>query len=119
MKLLLVFLLTLVLSGTVAAAPYQCTYQSGDVAQTQFPCEPAMVERFGKRLVELYPQVRQINTSPDYIMGLYSFAMAGCTGHFATMTPQEIGKNGEPFFPADMLAAMITAGREVMCPELR
>jgi hypothetical protein len=78
-----------------------------------------MLERFTKRLLELYPQVREINTSPDYIMSLYVFAMSSCTGHFASMTPQEIGVNGEPFFPKEMLAAMVTAGREVMCPQPR
>ena len=75
-----------------------------------------MVKRFEKRLLETYPEVRQINTSPDYIMGLYTFARAGCKGQFANMTPEEIGINGEPFFPKEMLAAMIRAGREVMCP---
>lgn len=78
-----------------------------------------MVERFGKRLIEIYPEVQKINTSPDYMMSLYSFSMTGCTGHFATMTPEEIGANGEPFFPKEMLAAMVKAGREVICPGLR
>ena len=78
-----------------------------------------MVERFRKRLIEIYPEVRQINTSSDYIMSLYTFAMTSCTGHFTKMTPEEIGKNGEPFFPREMLAAMVTAGREVMCPGAR
>lgn len=115
--LFLVLMLTLV--NNVMAEPYQCTFQSGAVAETRFPCEPGMVDRFGERLMAIYPEVRQIDTSPDYIMGLYTYAMAGCTGHFAKMTPEEIGENGEPFFPREMLAAMIKAGREVICPGLQ
>lgn len=48
--------------------------------------------------------------------GVFSFAMTRCAGHFAAMTPEEIGKNGEPFFPKEMLSAMVVAGREVICP---
>jgi hypothetical protein len=116
---LLTLALTLAMSHTVQAQPYQCTFQSGAVAQTRFPCEPAMVEKFGKRLLQLYPEVEKINTSPDYIMNLYTFAMTSCTGQFATMTPDEIGKNSEPFFPKEMMAAMVKAGREILCPEPR
>ena len=116
MRQALFFILTLAFSLGAEAQPYQCTFQSGAVVETQFPCDPARVESFGKRLFEIYPEVQQIDTSPDYIRGLYTFAMTSCTGHFAKMTPQEIGVNGEPFFPRDMLAAMVTAGREVMCP---
>lgn len=112
----ILFMLALAVSGNAAAVTYSCTFQTGAVVQTQFPCEPAMVDRFGKRLVEIYPKVEQINTSPDYLMGLYTFAMTSCTGQFARMTPEEIGVNGEPFFPRDMLAAMVRAGREVICP---
>lgn len=78
-----------------------------------------MVERFGLRLMEIYPEVRRINTSHDYIMGLYIFAMGACTVHFAKMSPEEIGQSGEPFFPRAMGAAIAQAGREVICPELR
>ena len=112
--LFLVLMLTFV--NSVGAEPYQCVFETGAVTETRLPCEPAMVDRFGRRLLELYPGVRQINTSPDYIMGLYIYAMASCSGHFATMTPEEIGENGEPFFPREMLAAMVKAGREVICP---
>ena len=116
MKHILFLLVAFGISLSAKAAPHQCTFQTGVVVETQFPCEPAMVKKFEKRLLETYPEVRQINTSPDYIMGLYTFAMAGCKGQFASMTPEEIGINGEPFFPKEMLAAMIRAGREVMCP---
>ena len=116
MKHALLFLLTLAISHNADAKPNKCTFETGDVVETQFACEPVMVQRFGKRLLEIYPEVRQINTSPDYIMGLYIFAMTGCTGQFAKMTPEEIGKHGEPFFPKEMLTAMIKAGREIFCP---
>jgi hypothetical protein len=99
------------------ATSYPCTFDSGAVVKTPYPCDPAMVAAFNRRLLELYPAVARINTDPDYMLGLYSFAMAGCRGQFATMTPEEIGLGGEPFFPKEMLAAMIRAGREVMCPE--
>jgi hypothetical protein len=119
MKYALLFVLSLMVSHRARAEPYQCTFQTGKVVEARFPCDPVMVERFGKRLFEIYPEVRKINTSPDYIMSLYTFAMASCTGHFAKMTPEEIGVNGEPFFPREMLAAMVKAGREIMCPEPR
>ena len=38
--------------------------------------------------------------------------MTRCTGHFAAMTQEDIGKNGEPFFPKEMLSAMVVAGRD-------
>ncbi|MEO6280307.1 hypothetical protein [Roseateles sp.] len=116
LDLLLGLLLTLAAASGAQAQPYQCTFQTGEVTATEFPCEPAMVEKFAKLLIDSYPEVRKINTSPDYLMGLYVFAMAGCTGHFAKMTPEEIGVGGEPFFPREMLAAMIRSGRAVMCP---
>lgn len=114
--ILLTLLLTLAASHSAQAQTYKCTFQTGEVAQTQFPCEPAMVEKFGELLIEAYPEVREINTSPDYIMGLYMFAMAGCTVPFAKMTPEEIGLSGEPFFPREMLAAMVKSARAVICP---
>ena len=49
---------------------------------------------------------------------VFSFAMTRCTGHFAAMTQEDIGKNGEPFFPKEMLSAMVVAGRELICPGL-
>ena len=116
LEAVLSLLLTLTTSHSAQAQIYKCTFQTGEVAETQFPCEPAMVEKFGKLLLESYPEVREINTSPDYIMGLYIFAMAGCTDPFAKMMPEEIGLGGEPFFPRKMLAAMVRAGRAVMCP---
>ena len=50
--------------------------------------------------------------------GVFSFSMTRCNGHFAAMTPEDIGKNGEPFFPKEMLSAMVVAGRELICPGL-
>ncbi|MBY0439107.1 MAG: hypothetical protein K2W80_13030 [Burkholderiales bacterium] len=105
------------LAASPESVSYPCTFGSGAVVKTPYPCEPAMVAAFTSRLLELYPAVARINTDPDYMLGLYSFAMAGCRGQFATMTPEAIGLGGEPFFPKEMLAAMIRAGREVMCPE--
>jgi len=116
MNRILPLVLALAIPFKLAAAEHQCRFQSGDVVETRFPCEPAMVEVFGKRLLELYPEIRQINTSPDYIMGLYTFAMGSCVGQFAEMTADEIGAGGEPFFPKEMGAAIATAGREVICP---
>jgi hypothetical protein len=119
MKTVLFAALALLFAQGAQAEAYQCKFQSGAVVEARFPCEPAMLERFTKRLLELHPQVREINTSPDYIMNLYIFAMTSCTGQFARMTPEEIGVNSEPFFPKEMMAAMVKAGREVMCPQAR
>ena len=117
MKQAFPILLALWICTSVHAAPYTCTFQTGEVVETQFPCDAARVARFEKRLIWLYPGVQQINNSPDYLMGLYVYAMSSCSGHFAVMTPESIGEGGEPFFPRKMLAAMVRAGREVMCPK--
>jgi hypothetical protein len=119
MKHLLLLVYTLAIPLSAAAEPHKCTFQNGAVVETQFPCEPSTVDKFTKRLLEIYPEVRQINTSPDYIMGLYTFAMGACTRQFASMTPEEIGESGEPFFPKEMGAAIAKAGREVICPVQR
>lgn len=74
-----------------------------------------MVEKFGNRLIEIYPEVRQVNTSPDYIMSLYTFAIVACCARFTTMTPEEIEESGEPFFPREMFAAMVKVVRQVIC----
>ena len=95
-----------------------CVFDNGKSFETRFPCKQETVDRFAQRVIEIYPDVKQINTSADYMMkGLYVFAMGGCSGHFRQMTPEEIGKNGEPFFPWEMGAAMATAAREVICPD--
>ena len=117
MKRLPALLLISALSQGALADPYRCVFTDGTAVETAFPCEQAMVDRFGRRVIELYPDLRQINTSPDYIKNLYVFAMAGCQGHFAQMTPEEIGRSGEPFFPWEMGAAMAQAAREVICPK--
>ena len=117
MKHVLSILLTLWVCASAQAAPYTCTFQTGEVVDAQFPCDAARVARFEKRFIALYPEVLEINSSPDYLMGLYVFAMSSCTGHFAAMTPEAIGEGGEPFFPRKMLTAMVRAGREVMCPQ--
>ncbi len=111
MKHLLPLVLALAVPLSTAAEPHKCTFQNGAVVETQFPCEPAMVEKFGKRLLEIYPEVRQINTSPDYIMGLYTFAMGACTVKFAKMTPEESERAANPSFQGNGAAIAKTAGK--------
>ena len=101
-------------SGAVSA--HECVFNSGLVYETEYPCTPALVERFSQRLLALYPEIRTINTSPDYLMGLYTFAMTACNPKFAAVTPEQIGEGSEPFFPRAMAAAMAKAAREVICP---
>ena len=48
--LFLVLMLTFVNSG--GAEPYQCVFETGAVTETRLPCEPAMVDRFGTRLLD-------------------------------------------------------------------
>jgi hypothetical protein len=116
MKKALSIFLILWVCASAQAAQHLCTFQTGEIVEVQFPCDAARVARFEKRLIALYPEVLEINSSHDYLMGLYIFAMSSCTGHFADMSPEAIGDSGEPFFPRKMMAAMVRAGREVMCP---
>ena len=116
MKKALSIFLVLWVCASAQASPYLCTFQTGEVVVVQFPCDAARVARFEKRLIALYPEVSEINSTHDYLMGLYLFSMSSCTGHFADMSPESIGESGEPFFPRKMMAAMVRAGREVMCP---
>jgi hypothetical protein len=53
------------LAASPADASYPCTFASGAVVKTPYPCEPAMVAAFNSRLLELYPAVARINTDPD------------------------------------------------------
>jgi hypothetical protein len=89
-------------ANNVFAEENACVLDSGESFATPFPCKQEMVDRFARRVIEIYPEVKQINTSADYMKGLYVFAMGGCTGHFRKMTPEEIGKSGEPFFPSEI-----------------
>ncbi|OYU46710.1 MAG: hypothetical protein CFE44_00710 [Burkholderiales bacterium PBB4] len=115
-RMLLPALIALAFCCQSWAAPHVCKYENGDTVEVQFPCDAVRVAGFRKRLLELYPEVADISTSPDYITGLFVFSMASCTGHFADMSPQAIGEGGEPFFPSKMLEAMVRAGREQLCP---
>jgi hypothetical protein len=119
MKLVFVFLSAIVFPHYASAQPYKCMFANGSVVETKFPCDPVMIEKFGNRLTQLYPDVRQMNLSPEYTKNLYVMAMADCDEPFIRMTPEQIGKNGEPFFPWQMGAAMAQAAREIICPETK
>jgi hypothetical protein len=102
--------------GCAAVETYRCAFESGAVVETAYPCTPVLVEKFSKRFIALYPEVTTINTSPDYLMGLYTFAITACTPKFAGMSPEQLGVGSEPFFPKAMTVAMVRAAREVVCP---
>lgn len=116
MKRLGILLAASLCSASAFAPDHRCVFESGTSVETEFPCTPAMVEQFSKRVIDLYPGLHQINTSPDYLMNLYVFAMAGCIGRFASLSPEQIGEASEPFFPKEMAAAMARVAREVICP---
>jgi hypothetical protein len=44
-------------------------------------------------------------------------AIPACEERLMRMTPEQIGKNSEPFLPWHVTAAMVQAARETVCPE--
>nr|WP_320192064.1 hypothetical protein [uncultured Desulfobacter sp.] len=117
MKFIFVLLLAIVFPACFSAQTYKCVAPDGSVHETKYPCDPDRVERFVSRFVELYPDASQQGMSRDDIKGLYFMAMGCCDEPFIKMTPEEIGKNSEPFFPWQMTAAMAQAAHEIICPQ--
>ena len=119
MKRALIFLSVIVFPHYAVAQPYKCIFANGSAVETKFPCDPAMIEKFGNRFTELYPDARQMNPSHELMKNLYVMAMAGCDEDSRNMTSEEIGKNSEPFFPWKLTAAMVQAAREIICVETK
>ena len=120
MKHVLVLLLVTLLSVNVQAQNFKCVFSDGTSLDSNLPCDAAILDKFANRLTQLYPEVQQIN-DPDrrFIEFLFRLALGSCEEPFVHMTPEQIGKNGEPFFPWQMGAAIAQAGREVICPTVK
>ncbi len=119
MKLIFVVLLAVVFPLLALAQSYKCVAPDGTVYEAKFPCDPERIERFVDRFTELYPDATQQGMSRDNMKELYSMAMGTCDEPFISMTPEEVGKNSEPFFPWKMTAAMAQAAREIICPKTK
>lgn len=119
MKLVFVLLSAIVFPDCALAQPYKCIFDNGSAVETKFPCDAVMIEKFGSRLTQLYPDVQQTKLSHKGMKNLYVMAMASCDESAQNMTPEEIGRNSEPFFPWQLTAAMVQAAREVICPEIK
>ena len=120
MKLVLAFLSALFAFAFpyhVAAQPYKCVFANGSAVDTKFPCDPATIGKFSGRFAQLYPEVRKEKPTHEYMKNLYVIAIGTCDEPFIGMSPEQIGKNSEPFFPWRMTAAMAQAAREVICPK--
>ena len=122
MKAILWLLLAWLIPACTLPGSYHCTFENGDSVKVKYSCEPAMVKKFEDRLVDLYPIVRDQwrdheEHKTDLVKDLYIFALVGCEESARNMTPEEIGKNSEPFFPWQMMAAMTQAARDVACTD--
>lgn len=116
MKLVFVFVSAILFSHYTSAQPHKCVFANGSVVETKFPCDPVMIEKFGTRLTELYPDVGRSSPSDEVMKNLYVMAMGTCDEPFTSMTPEQVGRNMEPFFPWQMGASMAQAAREIICP---
>ena len=101
------------------ADSYSCTFENGSTVKVKYSCEAAMIEKFGDRLVKLYPRIQDEGLNNEHLKNLYVQALVGCEEPFSDMTPEEIGKNGEPFYPWELTAAMIQAARDVACTQVK
>lgn len=101
------------------ADPYSCTFENGSTVIVKYSCDPAIIEKFGARLVKLYPSIQDGSLNNELFKGLYVQALTGCEEPLSNMTPKEIGENSEPFYPWEMTAAMIQAARDVVCTQVK
>ncbi len=115
MKTVFVFVLAILFSP-YSLAQYKCVYENGSSVEMKFPCDPATIEKFGSRFTALYPDARTSVPTHEVMKNMYVFATASCDEPFVSMSPEEFGKNMEPFFSWQMGAAMAKAARETICP---
>ena len=119
MKALLFFLSAVAFFHVAAAQPYKCVFDNGSVVETKFPCDSAALDKFARRLAQLLPDPREMPLSGDGIKNAYVMAIGGCDEQTRGMTPEDLGKAGEPFLPWKQTAAMVQAARELFCPEMK
>lgn len=117
MKLLCAFLLIIFLPISLFAQQPDCILPDGTACEVKYKCDPATIEKFANRFYELLPKHDQEKNAVESLKGLYPMAIYACEGSAVSMTPEEIGKNGEPFFTWQFTAAMAQAARDVFCPE--
>lgn len=73
----LVFILVSVIGFVpfALAQRYCCEFSDGGFVETQFCCDSKMIQTFSKRLVQLYPEVQQLNRTQDFMKNLYVMAL--------------------------------------------
>jgi hypothetical protein len=119
MKALLFFLSAVAFSDVAGAQPYECVFDNGSVVATKFPCDSAVLDKFARRLAQLLADPPELPLSGDVIKNAYVMAIGGCDEQTRGMTPEDLGKAGEPFLPWKETAAMVQAARELFCPEMK
>ena len=119
MKIVPVLLLTLLFPISVVAQQSECLLPDGTACEAKYPSDPGTIEKFANRFHELLPEKDQQDHTAESLKVLYPMAIGTCEEPFKNMTPEEIGKNGEPFFTWQFTAAMVRAAREIICPEKR
>jgi hypothetical protein len=78
------------------------------------------VERFVNRLADLVPNFwTTFGRDPEVAQGFYRFGIAACVAPWKELTPEEFGRQGEPFFPRDLGAAIARAARETICTDAK
>lgn len=116
-----VILACVVISGAtqVSAQPYRCIFENGSVVETRFPCDGETLDLFSRRLAQLLPDQQEKPLGGDGLKNADVMAIGGCDKQTRGMTPEDIGRAGEPFFPWKQTAAMVQAARELCCPEMK
>lgn len=119
MKIVSMLLLIMLFNFPVSAQQPECILPDGTACETKYPFDAMTIDKFANRFYELLPKNEQQDNTVESLKQLYSMAISTCEEPFKSMTPEEIGKNSEPFFTWQFTAAMVKAAREIICPEKR
>ena len=117
MKIVSALLLIVCFPFCAYAQQHKCFLPDGTAYEAKYPCDPVTVEKFAERFFDLLPEEDQQKNTVESLKVLYLMAIETCDEPFLSMTPEEVGKNGEPFFTWQFTAAMTQAAREIICPE--
>jgi hypothetical protein len=119
MKFIFIFLLILFLPLSIFAQQPKCVLPDGTACEAKYTFDPKTIDKFANRFYELLPNNDQKDNTIENLKELYEMAILTCEEPFLSMTPEEIGRNGEPFFTWQFTAAMVRAAREIICPGKR